>query len=119
MAKMKKRTMIEAMKNTVTNTLEGVPTDLLSISMEESTNKESGEISRYVKFEAEVPKGYDSLSRCRFTVKVPNATLKVTEEQLLDDDYDIFFKGLEISFIDQTGNVYFRAEDYSIKKAAV
>lgn len=114
---MRKKTIFEAMKTSVENTLSGDPMDLISISAESSADKETGEITNFVKVEAEVPKGYDSLSRCRFTVKIKDAPLKVTETQLDDADYEIIFMGLSVSFIDAKGTVYFKAENYEVKLA--
>lgn len=109
---MKRKTIYEAMKAYVETTLNAIPTDLIAIAAETSVDKETGEVANYVKAEAEVPKGYDALSRCRFTVKIMDAPLKVTETQLEDADYDITFSGLKISYIDTKGNVYFKADSY-------
>ena len=114
---MKKRTIFEAMKSHVETTLNGVRNDLISIAAESSVDKETGEITKFVRAEAEVVKGYDSLSRCRFIVKIIDAPLKVTENQLEDNDYNIFFQGLKISYIDTKGNVYFKAENYDVSIA--
>ena len=59
------------MKNYVETTLSDVPNDLISISSETSVDKETGETSSFIRIEAEVQKGYDALSRCRFSVKIP------------------------------------------------
>uniref|UniRef100_UPI003FEE2FCD hypothetical protein n=1 Tax=Roseburia sp. TaxID=2049040 RepID=UPI003FEE2FCD len=110
-----KKTIYSAMKNYVETTLSDVPNDLISISSETSVDKETGETSSFIRIEAEVQKGYDALSRCRFSVKIPNAPLKITENQLSETDYVVTFKNLQISFIDSRNNVYFRAEDYAVK----
>ena len=116
---MRKKTILEAMKSFVTNTLEDVPNDLLAIASEQTTDKETGEIKNFIKCEAEVQKGFDALSKCRFTVKIPEGKLKVTETQLEESDYEISFQGLQISYIDSKGTVYFRADDYSIQKGEI
>lgn len=110
-----KKTIYSAMKNYVETTLSDVPNDLISISSETSVDKETGETSSFIRIEAEVQKGYDALARCRFSVKIPNAPLKITENQLSETDYVVTFKNLQISFIDSRNNVYFRAEDYAVK----
>lgn len=114
---MKKKTIFEAMKLYVETTLDGSPLVLIAIGAETSVDKETGEATNYVKAEAEVPKGYDALSRCRFTVKIMDAPLKVTEKQLEDADYEIKFQGLKISYIDTKGNVYFKADSYEVSIA--
>lgn len=113
---MTKKNLVNAMKAYVEHTLDSVPTDLISISQVPTVNKETGEVENVIKAEVEVPKGYDELSRCRFTVKVVNAPLTVTEAQLNDNDYDIIFKGLKVTFIDSKDNVYFKADSYEAKK---
>lgn len=114
---MRRKTIFEAMKAYVERTLDGSPMDVISIAAETAINKDSGEVSSFVKVEAEVPKGYDELSRCRFTVKILDAPLKVTEVQLENTDYEILFHGLKISYVDTKGNVYFKADDYDVKVA--
>lgn len=115
---MKKRTIFEAMKLSVESTLDNVPLELLSIGSETAVDKDTGEITTFIKAEVEVPKGYDALSRCRFTVKVAAAQLKVTEQQLEDSDYFIYFKALKISYVDSKGTVYFKADKYDVKPVA-
>lgn len=111
---MKRRSILEAMKSHVTTTLEGALCTLISIGIDTSVDKETGEITKFVKAEAEVPKGFDAMSRCRFSVKIANSELAVTDKQLDEGDYTISFKGLSISYIDTKGNVYFRADSYEV-----
>lgn len=92
--------------------------ELLTIEQCEVTNKENGEVSKFIKLEVEVPRGYDEFSRCRFAVKVPDGKLLVTNESLENTDFLVAFKGLTISYMDGSKNVYFRADDYTIKKEA-
>lgn len=113
---MKKKNIYEAMKTIVEMTLEGVPNNLILIMADKSTDKGTGEISEFIRIEAEVPRGYDSLSKCRFNVKIPGGKLKLSEEQLEECDFEVTFKMLKISYIDVKGNVYFRADDYTVKK---
>lgn len=112
---MKRKTILAAMKTYVEGTLDNTPTDLISIGSKSSVDKETGEVINFIKAEVEVPKGYDALSRCRFTVKIMNSSLKVTETQIEDNDYHIVFNGLKISYIDAKGNVYFKADSYEVK----
>ena len=111
---MKRKTIYEAMKTHVETTLNGLTAELISIGEDTSTDKETGEITSFIKAEAEVPRGHDAFSRCRFTVKIIDGKLKVTETQLLETDYFVKFKGLEISYIDTKVNFYFRASDYEV-----
>lgn len=112
----KTRTIFNAMKEKVENALNNIKLDLLSLDEGESTNKETGEVSHFLRMEAEVPKGYDELSRCRFNVKILNGKRKISDEELDENDYSVIFEGLQISYIDNKGNVYFRADDYTVKK---
>lgn len=113
--KMRKRNIFDAMKSMVASTLNDAPMELLAISQDSSTDEETGEVKEFIRVEAEVPRGYDSLSRCRFTVKIPNAPLRIEENKLEDADYHIKFQGLIISYIDENRNVYFRADNYEVK----
>lgn len=110
-----RKTIYSAMKNYVENTLSDVPNDLISISSESSVDKETGEVTSFIRIEAEVQKGFDALSRCRYAVKILNAPLKVTEEQLENNYYVVTFKNLKITFIDSKGTVYFKADDYHVE----
>jgi hypothetical protein len=102
------------MKADVETILSDTTNDLISISSESSTDKETNQVSNFIRIEAEVPRGFGAFSRCRFTVKVPNASLKVTEEQLDNSDYRVKFSNLVVSYIDTRGTVYFRADDYEV-----
>ena len=113
---MKKKNILEAMKTYVETTLNDAMMDLISIGAETSVDKETGEVRKFVKAEVEAPKGYEALSRCRFTVKIENAELSLTEHQLEKADYTISFSNLKISYIDTKGNVYFKADSYEVNK---
>ena len=110
-----KKTIYTAMKDYVEKTLTDAPLKLVSLSAETSTDKTTGEITNYIRVEADVPTGYDSLSRCRISVKIINAVLKISEEQADADDYCVTFKNLTISYIDAKGSVYFKSDDYNLK----
>ncbi|MCH5259539.1 MAG: hypothetical protein J1F18_07295 [Lachnospiraceae bacterium] len=113
------KTLYDAMKKTVERTLEGVPLEIVSISNGESVNEETGEVSKFVRVEVEVPKGFDDLSKCRFQVKIPDGKLKVTETQLEEDEYIAKFSGLAITYVDNRGTVYFKSDDYNVAKVGV
>ena len=112
---MKRKTIYDAMKSYVESTLSDIPNDLINIGADTVTDKDTGEISSFIRVEAEVPRGFDALSRCRFTVKIPSVPLKITEEQAENEEYSVSFKGLIISYSDSKGTVYFKADDYSVK----
>ena len=65
---------------------------------------------------AALPKGANPFARCRFSVKIPDEKLKLSEEELENDDFLVVFQGLSVSYIDSKGTVYFRAESYVVKK---
>ena len=108
--------MLEAMKKAVLRDLVKNPLLLLLVTLVESKNKETGEITVYIRFDVEVPRGCGDISRCRFSVKVLGDKLPISEEALEQTDYVVTFQNLEISYIDDSGNVYFKADAFSIKK---
>lgn len=112
---MGKRTIFDQMKKNVEKELEGKQLELLSLSEGETTDKETGNVQKFIRCEAEVPKGAGAFARCRFSVKVPNAKMKLQEEELESNDFIVIFQGLEVSYIDAKGTVYFRAESYVVK----
>lgn len=116
--KMRKKTIFEAMKLFVENSLDSVPLALISIGAESTIDDDTKEISNFIKAEVEVPRGYDMLSKCRFTVKIVDVPLKVTEIQLEDNDYIITLTGLQITYVDVKGTVYFKADKYDVKPVA-
>lgn len=111
-----KKSVYEIMKKQTEKALEGMQLELLSLSEGETTDKENGQIQRFVRCEAEVPKGANPFARCRFSVKIPDEKLKLSEEELENDDFLVVFQGLSVSYIDSKGTVYFRAESYVVKK---
>lgn len=113
-----KREIIEAMKAGAITVLQPLPHSLLSIEEGENTNEETGVVSRFIRCETEVPKGYGKYSRCRMLTKIPDARLQVTQDDLDTDDFVVYFDGLEISYIDNRGNVYFRAKKYKVEQEA-
>ena len=108
--------IFDVMKDEVSSKFEAQELDLLSVSDGTDTDKETGEITKYTRFEVEVPRGFSGYSRCRFTVKVPNMSSKVTNDDLAKKEYSIFFNGLLVSYISSRGDVYFRAEDFNIEE---
>ena len=62
--------------------------------------------------------GNGALSRLQIPVKIPNGKLKFKSEEIENgtQSYLVYFKDLEISFIDSKGNAYFRAKDYEIEE---
>lgn len=111
-----KRTIHSALIRYAERTLNGKFLELLAISSGESTDPETGTVTPFVRLEVEVPRGNGDFSRCRFSVKVPNRKKLVSNTSLETDNFLVSFKCLEISYIDDRKNVYFRAEDYTIKK---
>jgi len=102
-------------QNTVDN-LNKSQKELISVFEDSFVNKESGEVTKSVRIEAEIAKGNGEFSRCRFAVKIPNGDIKVTEAQLEDADYAVTFENLAVSYIDSQRNVFFRADDYYVEE---
>jgi len=111
---MAEKKFYESMKAIVEQQLKGQAFDLLNAELRTSTNK-NGEIEESCRYSCEVQRGNGSLSRCRFTVKVPGTDLKVNPQTLAnDEEFEIRFENLKISFIDPKGNVYFRADSAEV-----
>lgn len=111
-----KKTFYTAMKKIVAETLEGVELELLDVEEKQAVDRETGEISRFVSVAFMVPRGFDCFSRCQGTAKIPNGKIKLKSEDVDSEEMVVIFKGLEISYVDNIGNVYFRASDYDVKK---
>ena len=108
----------EVMKKAVVNAIGDIEMELLEIEAIQQTDKQTGEIKNSVRCTCEIPKNNGTFSRSRITVKIPDTDrLKVTQQQLEDGEYwTVKFDGLQITFISQYGDVYFKAEDYSINQ---
>lgn len=116
---MKKRTILEAMKRNTEYTLSGWSYELIGVS--EGVNEDDEKKTTFLRFEVEVGKDFPEklYRRLRFSVKVIGVgSTKVTQEQLDENDsiYYIAFNNLTISYIDQHGTVYFRADAFEIKE---
>lgn len=109
--------IIEAMKSQTLDTINKASPHIISNTTGESKNSETGESIPYVKVEAEIPRGHGKFSLCRFDVKIPRGKILATEEELDACEFLVFFSNLEISYIDERGNVFFRADNYAIKKS--
>lgn len=110
------KSFFEAMKRETLNSLDVCPMELIGIEEGQSTNSETGEISRFVRVDVEIPKGNGAFSRCQIRVKIPNGKMKIQPEEIETGDYTVVFENLTISYIDGKSNVYFRAENYSVQK---
>lgn len=108
-------TLIDAMKDMVVNALDEVSLKLLDVTAGESKD-ENGITIPFKRFEVEVPVGFEELSYCRFTVKIPESKVELTQKDIRKGVYTITFTGLEVSYISDKGSVYFRATDAKIVK---
>lgn len=108
--------MLDIVKQEIARSLEGAQHDLLGISKVESVNKETGEVQNFVKVDAEIPKSMKPFGRIQISVKIPGNKVAVDEKMLENSDFQVAFVGLEISYIDEKGNIYWRANDYKVKK---
>lgn len=112
----KAKTIYAALIRYAQRTLNGKFLSLLFASEGESRDKETGEVTHFARYEVEVPRGFAEFSRCRFAVKIVDGHKLVPPESLEKTDYLIAFKDLDISYIGNSKNVYFRASDCNIKK---
>lgn len=107
----------EIMKRNTAQAINACALEVLGVEAGEITNRETGEVSEFVRVDVEVAKGSGLFSRCQFCVKIPDTQkVKVTQEELEQADYQVFFVDLEISFIDTKGNIYFRASEYEVER---
>lgn len=113
---MKKKSMLEVMKKMILRELNGVPLIVILVSIVESKNQETNAVTVSIRFDVEVPKGHDEASRCRFSVKVTGNKLPIAEEELDNNDFYVTFENLGITYIDAQGNVYFRADSFTLHK---
>lgn len=112
--------VIDVMKGYVINTLSGAKLELLDADVVTRKAKDSDTEEKFFKFSVEVPRGFRELSRIRFDVKVrvkEGSTIN-PKEYVEGGDASIIFQNLEISYIDEHGGVYFRAEDFQVIEEA-
>lgn len=112
------KTIIEVLKQEVAKKFEQEQFEVLSVSTGVSKDAENERDTPFVRLEVEVPRDLKPFGRCRFSVKIMNATAKVSQ-QLIDEGDSIYlasFSNLVLSYIDQKMNVYFRADSYNIEK---
>ena len=117
---MKKKDIYSAMTQSLTQTLETITCEVLSVEqgekhLEDEAGNSTGEVEHFLRFETEIPRGNGFLSKVRFTTKISGSKLKFHSEDI-DDGVSIQFQGLEVSFIDSRRNVYFKATDYLVKE---
>jgi len=93
-------------------------TDFMLLDAEEGSKKDekTGKITYYIRFDVEVPRGCGELSRCRTSVKILDKKLPAELKDLEDEESSVRFDGLAISYISDRGDVYFRAENFTITK---
>ncbi|GAA0801552.1 hypothetical protein GCM10008910_31380 [Faecalicatena orotica] len=113
------KNMYSIILQVIANALTEIEHDLIGIEHRSKDKKDSDgnilpEKEESNRFEVEIPKGNSELSKVRFSVKVLEEKLPIKAEILDDDDYQITFQNLKISYIDARRNVYFQAEGYTI-----
>ena len=109
---------IDALKSLLVAEITTSQPQLVSLStgskdIKDESGLPTGEHEHFVKVEVEIPKKCGVLSKLRFEVKIVNGILKVTDSDILEKDYLVEFKNLEISYLDNR-NVYLRAFDYEL-----
>ena len=110
------KTLLEAMKILTVNELEGITLQLIGLDSKESTDEKTGVITKFKRFQVEVPRGFGALSLCRFSVKVAESKIELTQKDIEESVYSVTFEGLEISYIGENSAVYFRATDAKVVK---
>ena len=103
----------DAMLGNVANMLGNVKFELLSIAETEKED-ENGKKEQFYRLELEVPRGFGSFSRTRFSCKVQKIkNINITEEEL-ENGVFINLKGFQITFISSAKEVYTKAESFEI-----
>ena len=111
------RKLFEIIKKETAKTINSQKLELIGIEVGKTVDKETGNVSNFTKVDCEVAKGSGAFSRCQISVKIPDCSdCKVSENDLAENEYQVFFQNLEISYIDSFGNIYFRATRYDIEK---
>lgn len=110
--------IIESMKGMLVTAINEASKELLggqagTTQKKDSEGSPTGEIESYIKVSVEIPKGYGSLSKCQFDVKIPGAVQTFNEKDIQENEYYVDFEGLEVSYIDNR-NVYLRATSYKV-----
>lgn len=110
--------IIESMKGMLVTAINEAPKELLggqagTTQKKDANGSPTGEVESYFKLSVEIPKGYGSLSKCQFDVKVPGAVQTFNEKDIQENEYYVAFEGLEVSYIDNR-NVYLRAASYKV-----
>lgn len=116
------RNILEVMKKQVAQAFAGRQFELLAISTGVSKDADTDQETPFVRLEVEVPRDLNNpYSKCRFTIKSINGIEIVTQEEIDEGDciYYVSFEDLVISYIDNKGNVYFRADSYEIEKGEI
>lgn len=83
-------------------------------ALKNSEGKPTGEVEKFLKLEVEIPRGNGQLSKLRISIKIINGFEKFSPTDIIENGVFVQFENLEIIFIDNRKNVYFRATDYSI-----
>ena len=111
-----RKSIYSVMIRSAEKALNEIPLELLSIEECQTVNKESGEVSKFIRADGEVPRGAGEYTKIQISVKIPDGKLLIKEDDMEKADYIVIFHGLKISYIDSNKNVYFKADSYSIKK---
>lgn len=110
--------LITATKEILANAINQAPKELLggqagTTQKKDANGSPTGEVESYFKLSVEIPKGYGSLSKCQFDVKIPGAVQTFSGKDIQEDEYYVEFEGLEVSYMDNR-NVYLKAASYKV-----
>lgn len=93
------------------SSLNGMVLDLVSFEDGEKEN-ESG-IELFTRVELEIPRKNGTLSRCRFSCKLPRVMLPFTEDAL-DAGISVMIEDLRVTFISANKEIYTRGSSLRI-----
>ena len=103
------KTVLDAMKQQTVEILSKTPLEVLSTEIVEKET--DGEKEKNIRLFIEVPREKDNIfSRLRFTAKLNYS--KQAEE--LEEGTLVYLEGLAISYISNSGDVFFKAESFSV-----
>lgn len=110
------KTILGGMKQLIEDVINNTVLELLDVEEKEDVNRETGEISKSISVYFEIPRGNDVFSKCQAKVKIPDGVMKIDRKELEKRDFWVKFENAVVSFINEKGVVFFKADDYEIEE---
>lgn len=108
------KTLLDAMKQTTLNDLKDIAFELFAIDHGEKKDPDGKNVETFTRLHLEIPRKNGIYSKFRFSCKIiPQLEDCFTPEEL-ENGVLIKLHGLQITYIDARGNVYFKADSFEI-----